>query len=648
MPAGQYITGTVVTTAGDETVTGTNTVWLTNVSPGDLMVIGQDRAAYTIGSVTSDVSLELTAKYPSTKAGATYVVARDFTSALNLPKPNAGDLRFDVLNRRQMDILDAAAQLGLSWQGSVLDNDLGDAPPGAPSDGDTYIVADPVTTGLWFGHENDIAEWDDTSGVGWVFTTPTEKDFVLVVDEEKLYLWDGIAWLAFALVIAADQAKSLIASDGDPIGVVLTDAAGNVTVNEAGIDIDFRVEGVGEANALFVRGSDGKIGVKTATPLGNIHVLIATTGQTVAAGADLLVLESTGNAGLTILSGATNEGRIYFGNAGVQATGRIQYEHTTNDMLFYAANALRMTVFNDGTVGVTGDVDLNTSGNAGTLTSSNAAPRTYTFPDVTGTVALTTDLHAESHSIASHNDTSGTGTELNTLTDGSNADSLHVHAGVAIAHSDTTGRTVNDHHTESHTVASHSDTTGTGTELNTLTDNSIADTLHRHSELVASDGAPDPALSVDATGNCTAAANFTVDGDLFGSHANMEGGDATFSVQLSAHELKIADVQMVGNAKAFPAPRGGSITEMSINYDVTNAPASGADLQMGVGVDAVILWAEAIDDAQANNKTDYATAASGTYTFSAGDLISFGVGEAGNVLVNLEKVMMSVRLQFDA
>jgi len=34
-----------------------------------------------------------------------------------------------------------------------------------------------------------------------------------------------------------------------------------------------------------------------------------------------------------------------------------------------------------------------------------------------------------------------------------------------------------------------------------LTDNSIANTLHRHSELVASDGAPDPALSVNALGN---------------------------------------------------------------------------------------------------------------------------------------------------
>jgi hypothetical protein len=57
------------------------------------------------------------------------------------------------------------------------------------------------------------------------------------------------------------------------------------------------------------------------------------------------------------------------------------------------------------------------------------------------------------------------------------------------------------HHAESHTVASHSDTTATGAELETLTDNSFADTLHRHSELVASDGSPDPAITCDAFGN---------------------------------------------------------------------------------------------------------------------------------------------------
>lgn len=57
------------------------------------------------------------------------------------------------------------------------------------------------------------------------------------------------------------------------------------------------------------------------------------------------------------------------------------------------------------------------------------------------------------------------------------------------------------HHSKSHNVASHSDTSATGAELNTLTDDSMADTLHRHSELSASDGTPNPAVRVSASGN---------------------------------------------------------------------------------------------------------------------------------------------------
>lgn len=57
-----------------------------------------------------------------------------------------------------------------------------------------------------------------------------------------------------------------------------------------------------------------------------------------------------------------------------------------------------------------------------------------------------------------------------------------------------------DHHDEDHSIASHNDTTATGAELETLTNDSLADALHRHSELSAPDGAPDRAVRVNATG----------------------------------------------------------------------------------------------------------------------------------------------------
>ncbi len=55
-------------------------------------------------------------------------------------------------------------------------------------------------------------------------------------------------------------------------------------------------------------------------------------------------------------------------------------------------------------------------------------------------------------------------------------------------HASLTGITIDDHHNEAHTVVSHSDTTGTGTELDTLTDGSDADSLHDHPIYLTLDG----------------------------------------------------------------------------------------------------------------------------------------------------------------
>ena len=47
------------------------------------------------------------------------------------------------------------------------------------------------------------------------------------------------------------------------------------TINEGGIDTDFRVEASGEANALFVRGSDGFVGIGTNAPTTDLHIVAA-------------------------------------------------------------------------------------------------------------------------------------------------------------------------------------------------------------------------------------------------------------------------------------------------------------------------------------------------------------------------------------
>jgi hypothetical protein len=66
---------------------------------------------------------------------------------------------------------------------------------------------------------------------------------------------------------------------------------------------------------------------------------------------------------------------------------------------------------------------------------------------------------------------------------------------------------VDAHHAQAHTVASHSDTTGTGSELNTLTDGSDASSLHDHdgryfqeSEFSSSPGATSKPLESNSSG----------------------------------------------------------------------------------------------------------------------------------------------------
>ncbi len=50
----------------------------------------------------------------------------------------------------------------------------------------------------------------------------------------------------------------------------------------------------------------------------------------------------------------------------------------------------------------------------------------------------------------------------------------------AVDHDDLIGVSADDHHAQAHTIASHSDTAGTGPELDTLTDGSDAQALHIH------------------------------------------------------------------------------------------------------------------------------------------------------------------------
>jgi hypothetical protein len=79
-----YTTGTVTGTSGSVSLTGIGTAWLSNVTPGDEIVINGDTNTYRVYSVTSDTALTLYNKLTAAATGATYTASRQFGKVVRM------------------------------------------------------------------------------------------------------------------------------------------------------------------------------------------------------------------------------------------------------------------------------------------------------------------------------------------------------------------------------------------------------------------------------------------------------------------------------------------------------------------------------------------------------------------------------------
>ena len=112
--------------------------------------------------------------------------------------------------------------------------------------------------------------------------------------------------------------------------------------------------------------SDGKVGIGETAPLGKMHIKSADSGASVGGNGDELVLENSAECGLSILSGASNNGNIYFGDSGGSATGIINYNHANNYMAFSTNGGNeRMRIDSAGNVGI-GNTTMSSFSSAGT------------------------------------------------------------------------------------------------------------------------------------------------------------------------------------------------------------------------------------------------------------------------------------------
>ena len=85
---------------------------------------------------------------------------------------------------------------------------------------------------------------------------------------------------------------------------------------------------------LILQPNGGSVGFGIAAPDGTVHIHTASAGSvTAGASADDLVIENSGNAGISILTPAGSIGSIFFGDPADNDEGVIQFDHFSNNLV---------------------------------------------------------------------------------------------------------------------------------------------------------------------------------------------------------------------------------------------------------------------------------------------------------------------------
>ena len=184
---------------------------------------------------------------------------------------------------------------------------------------------------VYFGNDQEITLTHSADSGLLLKHTATADDkpinLVLQTGETDMAADDVIGKISFQAPDEGTGTDAVLVS-----GAIQAVAEGDHSSSSNATRLEFMTGSSEAAATKMWLTSGGKLGLGTAPDLGTLHVRTADSSGGVSGDADELVLENSGHAGLTIASGNSSNGNIYFSDSGNSAIGYIQYGHDNNDL----------------------------------------------------------------------------------------------------------------------------------------------------------------------------------------------------------------------------------------------------------------------------------------------------------------------------